>query len=70
MSSYYMDHNYGQCMHASAGTARELKYCNSLGVFKKTIIPLAHVDNSVLHTSLAISYPLVSKACSRNVYYM
>ncbi len=65
MSSYTIDHKYGS-QKASTKTAGELKYCNSLGVFNKTIIPLALVEyeiviaNSALHALLAI-YHLISK---------
>ncbi len=70
MSSYTIEHKYGS-RYASMKTAWELKYCNSLGVFNKTIIPLALVGyeiviaNSALCTSLAI-YHLISNACSWN----
>ena len=53
-------------MYTCARTAGELKYCNSLGVFNKTIIPLALVGyeiviaNSALCASLlsTIAYPM------------
>ena len=49
MSSYTIDHKY-----ASTKIAEELKYCNSLGVFNKTIIPLALVGYEIV---IANSYP-------------
>ncbi len=62
----YHSPQYGS-RYASTKTTGELKYCNSLGVFNKTIIPLALVGyeiviaNSALHASLAI-YHLISNA--------
>ena len=70
MSSYTIDHKY-RSRYVSTKTAGELKYCNSLGVFNKTIIPLALVGyetviaNLALRASLAI-YHLISNACSWN----
>ncbi len=62
MSSYTIDHKYGS-RYASTKTAGKLKYCNSLGVLNKTIIPLALVGyaivtaSSALRASLTISCP-------------
>ena len=59
MSSYTIDHKY-RSRYASTETGGELKCCNFLGVFNKTIIPLAFVEyqiviaNSALRASLAI----------------
>ncbi len=64
MSSYTTHHKYGS-RYASTKTAGELKYCNSLDVFNKTIIPLTLVGyeiviaNEVRSASLAI-YHLIS----------
>ncbi len=70
MSSYTIDHKYGS-RYASTKTAGELKYCNSLGLFNKTIIPLALVGyeiviaNEARSAELAI-YHLISNARSWN----
>ena len=70
MSSYTIDHKY-RGRYASTKTGGELKYCNFLGVFNKTIIPLALVGyeiviaNSALRASLTI-YHLISNARSWN----
>ncbi len=37
MSSYTINYKYGRYMR-HARTARELKYCSSMGVFNKTIL--------------------------------
>jgi len=50
MSSYTIDHKYGS-RYALTRTAGELKYCNSLGVFNKTIIPLALVGYEMVTIS-------------------
>ncbi len=47
MSSFTIDHKYGS-RYASTKIAGELKCCNSLGVFNKTIIPLALVGYEVV----------------------
>ena len=58
-------------MYLSARIAGEHKYCNSLGVFNKTIIPLALVGyeidiaNSALRASLAMDH-FISNARSWN----
>ena len=68
MSSYAIDHKY-RSRYASTKTAGELKYCNSLVVFNKTLIPLGLVRyeiviaNEELRTLLAI-YHLISNARS------
>ncbi len=70
MSSYTIHHKYGS-RNAWTKTDGELKYCNSLGVLNKTIIPLALVGYeiviaiSALRASLAIYY-LISNARSWN----
>ncbi len=70
MSSYTLDHKYSS-RYASMKTAGELKYCNSLCVFNKIIIPLALVGyeiviaNWALRASLSI-YHLISNARSWN----
>ncbi len=60
MSSYIIVHKYGS-QNASTKTAGELKYCNSLGVFNKTIIPLALVGYETRcyapHWLSTLSYP-------------
>ena len=53
MSSYSIDHKY-RSLYASAGTAGELDIL--LGVFNKTIIPLALVGYEIVILSI-ISYP-------------
>ncbi len=53
MSSYTIDHKYGS-RYASTKTAGELKYCNSLGVFNKTIIPLALVGYEIVIETSAL----------------
>ncbi len=50
MSSYTTDHKYGGG-YASIKTAGKLKYCNSLCVFNKTIIPLALIGYEIVITS-------------------
>ncbi len=68
MSLYTIDHG---SRYTSTKTAGKLKYCNSLGVFNKTIIPLALagyeivIANSALRALLAI-YHLISNARSWN----
>ncbi len=47
MSSYTIHHKYSG-RYASTKTAGELKFCNSLGVFNKTIIPLALVGCKIV----------------------
>ena len=70
MSSYTIERKY-RSRYASTKTAGELKYCNFLGVFNKTIIPLVLVGyeiviaNSALRASLAI-YHLISNERSWN----
>ncbi len=70
MSSYTIDHKFSS-RYASMKIAGELKYCNSLGVFNKTVIPLALVGYeiaiaySALRASLAI-YLLISNTRSWN----
>ncbi len=72
MSSYTIDHQYGS-QYTSTKTARELKYCNSLGVFNKTIIPLALVGyeiviaNSALSASLAIYHLINARSWNNSV---
>ncbi len=56
MSSYTIDHKYGS-RYASTKTAWELKYCNSLGVFNKTIISLALVGYEIVIASRLVGYP-------------
>ena len=61
MGSYTIDHKH-RSRYATEKTAGELKYCNFLGIFNKTIIPLTLVGyeiiiaNSALHASLAIHH--------------
>ncbi len=51
MSSYTIDHKCGS-RYASTKTAWELKNCNSLGVFNKTIIPLTLVEYEIVISQL------------------
>ena len=61
-------------VYASVRTAAEFKYCNSLGVFDKKIIPLALVGyeiviaNSALCVSLAIFHPISNMHLWNNCY--
>ena len=59
MSSYTTDHKY-RSRYASTKAAGELKYCNLLGVFNKTIIPHALVGYEIV---IANSYPM----CARGI---
>ncbi len=52
MSSYTIDKNGSR--YASTKTAGVLKYCNSLGVLNKTIIPLALVGYEIFITNSAL----------------
>ena len=68
MSSYSIDHKY-RSRYASTKTAGSLNIAILLGVFNKTIIPLALVGYEIaLRASLAI-YHLISNARSWNNKY-
>ena len=47
-------HGYMVDLRASARTARELKYCSSMGVLSKTIVPFALVGDGIAKVNLAL----------------
>ncbi len=53
MSSYSMNHKYGS-RYASTIIAEKLKYSISLGVFNKTITPLALVGYEIVIANSAL----------------